>query len=223
VNELKAGINYRFGGAALPSVASASQPLLPPPAIDWTGCYLGVHAGGGIIDDTFVPRGDVILRSATGGGAVAGGQIGCNSQTGIMVFGIEGEAAWSNLTNRFSFNDGGISSSLETSDRNRWNADLAARKAGVAAGRFDFFETDTNGGFLQGGTTLTGLLLGTGIEYAFAPNWSLKLEYNHVGYLSRNVPLTTLSTSESTTTNIVKAGINYKFFGPSAVVVVARD
>jgi opacity protein-like surface antigen len=75
---------------------------------------------------------------------------------------------------------------------------------------------------LQGGTTLTGLLLGTGIEYAFAPNWSLKLEYDHVGYLSRNVPLTTLSTGESTTTNIVKAGINYKFFGPSAVVV-ARD
>jgi outer membrane immunogenic protein len=150
-----------------------------------------------------------------------------------MVFGLEGEAAWSNLMNRFNFNDG-FFSSLEASDRNRWNADLAARtgiafdrallygKAGVGAGRFDFFETDTNGGFLQGGTTLTGLLLGTGIEYAFAPNWSLKLEYDHVGYLSRNVPLTTLSTSESTTTNIVKAGINYKFFDPSGVVV-ARD
>jgi opacity protein-like surface antigen len=82
VNELKAGINYRFGGAALPPVASASQPLLPPPAIDWTGCYLGVHAGGGIIEDTFVPRGDFAFRSATGGGAVAGGQIGCNYQPG---------------------------------------------------------------------------------------------------------------------------------------------
>ena len=104
----------------------------------------------------------------------------------------EGEAAWSNLMNRFNFNDG-FFSSLEASDRNRWNADLAARtgiafdrallygKAGVAAGRFNFFETDTNGGFLQGGTTLTGLLLGTGIEYAFAPNSSLKLEYDHVG------------------------------------------
>ena len=206
---------------------------MPPPAIDWTGCYLGVHAGGGIIEDTFVPRGDFAFRSATCGGAVAGGQIGCNYQTRIMVFGLEGEAAWSNLMNRFNFNDG-FFSSLEASDRNRWNADLAARtgiafdrallygKAGVAAGRFNFFETDTNGGFLQGGTTLTGLLLGTGIEYAFAPNSSLKLEYDHVGYLSRNGPLTTLSTSESTTTNIVKAGINYKFFDPSGVVV-ARD
>jgi opacity protein-like surface antigen len=133
VNELKAGINYRFGGAALPPVASASQPLLPPPAIDWTGCYLGVHAGGGIIEDTFVPRGDFAFRSATGGGAVAGGQIGCNYQTGIMVFGLEGEAAWSNLMNRFNFNDG-FFSSLEASDRNRWNADLAAR-TGIAFDR----------------------------------------------------------------------------------------
>jgi outer membrane immunogenic protein len=69
---------------------------------------------------------------------------------------------------------------------------------------------------------LTGLLLGGGIEYSFAPNWSAKLEYNHVGYLARNVALGTFNTSESVTTNTVKAGIIYKFFGPSAIVV-ARD
>ena len=57
----------------------------------------------------------------------------------------------------------------------------------------------------------------------FAPNWSVKLEYDYVGYLSRNVDLHTASTSESTTTNIVKGGINYKFFGPSAFVVSAKD
>jgi opacity protein-like surface antigen len=95
VNEAKAGINYRFGGAALPPAPSSSQRLLPPPATDWTGCYAGVHAGGGIIDDTFVsPDG----LNAVGGGAVAGGQAGCNYQTGIMVLGLEGDAAWSNGT-----------------------------------------------------------------------------------------------------------------------------
>jgi outer membrane immunogenic protein len=127
-----------------------------------------------------------------------------------------------------------------SSDRNRWNADLGGRtgiafergllygKAGVAVGRFEFFNSDTVGRFFEGGTTLTGLLLGGGIEYSFAPNWSAKLEYDHVGYLSRNVALGALSSlgtlvaSESTTTNTVKAGINYKFFGPSGVVV-ARD
>jgi outer membrane immunogenic protein len=69
---------------------------------------------------------------------------------------------------------------------------------------------------------LTGLLLGLGVEYAFAPSWSVKLEYNHIGYLARNVPLGTFNTSESVTTNTVKGGINYKFYGPSAVVV-AKD
>jgi outer membrane immunogenic protein len=227
LNEAKAGINYRFGsGAALPPAASASQRLLPPPTTDWTGCYAGVHVGGGVIDDTFVsPDG----LNAVGGGELAGGQVGCNYQTGIMVFGLEGDAAWSNMANRLGFMDLDVSS-----NRNRWNADIAARagiaterallsgKAGFAAGRFDFFAVDNVGDFLQGGATLTGLLLGLGVEYAFAPNWSVKLEYDHVGYLSRTVDLATLNTSESVTTNTVKAGINYKFFGSSGVVV-ARD
>jgi len=70
---------------------------------------------------------------------------------------------------------------------------------------------------------LTGLLLGLGVEYAFAPNWSAKLEYDHVGYLSRNIDLgANGSNNQSVTTNTVKAGVNYKFFGPSAVVV-AKD
>jgi outer membrane immunogenic protein len=121
------------------------------------------------------------------------------------------------------------------SDRNSWSADLAARtgvafdrallygKAGVAAGRFNFFETNNqNFGVLLGSTTLTGLLLGTGIEYAFAPDWSAKLEYDHTGYLSRHVDLGIETNNESATTETVKAGINYKFFGPSGVVV-AKD
>jgi outer membrane immunogenic protein len=152
-----------------------------------------------------------------------------------MVFGLEGEAAWSNLTNRFTFNRSDVGTE-QASDRNAWSADLAARggiafdrallygKAGVAAGRFNFFETSRQDifGVLQGSTTLTGLLLGTGIEYGFAPNWSAKLEYDHAGYLSRHVDLRIITGNQSATTNTVKAGINYKFFGPSGVVV-AKD
>ena len=71
---------------------------------------------------------------------------------------------------------------------------------------------------MQGVATLTGLLLVGGIEYAFAPNWSAKLEYDHAGYLSRNVDLgANGSTNQSVTTNTVTAGLNYKFFSPSGV------
>jgi outer membrane immunogenic protein len=231
LNEAKAGINYRFGGGPLPPVSGSAQNILPPPTSDWTGCYSGIHAGGGIIDDTFVPPfGEATAR---GDGAVAGGQAGCNLQTGLMVFGLEGEAAWSGMVNRSAFSQGAFTE--HSSDRNCWNADIAARggvafdrallygNAGVAAGHFDFFAVDNVGGFFQGGATSTGLLLGLGVEYALTPNWSAKLEYDHVGYLSRDVDLgAEASTDESVTTNTVKAGINYKFFGPSGVVA-ARD
>jgi opacity protein-like surface antigen len=175
VTEVKAGINYRFGGGALPPTSNRSQNLLPPPATDWTGCYAGVHAGGGVLSDTFTSFDNGNFTTVDGGGAVAGGQAGCNCQAGMMVYGVEGDAAWSNVANRFShanaFGFMGVSS-----DRNRWSADIAARtgiaferallygKAGAAAGRFDFFTSDNAGDFLQGGTTLTGLLLGLGIE-----------------------------------------------------------
>jgi opacity protein-like surface antigen len=110
VNEAKAGINYRFGGAPLPSARGGSrnfaQNLLPSPATDWTGCYAGVHAGGGVIDDTFVPPfGGATVR---GGGAITGAQAGCNFQAGIMVFGLEGEAAWSSMVNRSALSQAGF-------------------------------------------------------------------------------------------------------------------
>jgi outer membrane immunogenic protein len=232
VTEAKAGINYRFGGSALPPTSNRSQNLLPSPVTDWTGCYAGVHAGGGVISDTFTSFDNGNFTTVDGGGALAGGQAGCNYQAGMVVVGVEGDVAWSNIANRFN-NISSISNG-NSSDRNRWSADVAARggiafdhallygKAGVAGGRFDFFTSDSFGDFFEGGATLTGLLLGLGVEYAFAPSWSVKLEYDHVGYLARNIALGTFNTSESVTTNTVKAAINYKFFGPSAVVV-ARD
>ncbi len=149
-----------------------------------------------------------------------------------MMLGLEGQATWSNMANRFTFSQQGFVS--QASERNPWSGDLSARggiafdrgllyaKAGAAAGRFDFSDMDGFGNAFQGSATRMGLLPGGGVEYAFAPNWSAKLEYDHVGYLSRNVPLgPQASTSESATTNTVKVGINY-FFGPSAVVV-AKD
>jgi outer membrane immunogenic protein len=165
----------------------------------------------------------------SGGGGFAGGQLGCNVQAGAIVWGIEGEAAWSGLGDHF--HSGSVPSFNDDTTRNRWSADVAVRagvavdrtlvygKAGLAAGRFGFSFNLSPPEVANASTTLTGLLLGGGIEYAFAPNWSVKLEYDHVGYLSRTVNLATLSTSESVA---VKAGINYKFFGPSGIVV-ARD
>jgi outer membrane immunogenic protein len=215
---------------ALVTAQSAGAANLSPPTIstatayNWTGCYAGAHAGGGALNDSFV--------GINGGGGIAGGQLGCNLQTGAVVFGIEGEAAWSGLRNSIPSGAG------EFTDRNRWSADIAARagvaidraliygKVGAAEGRFEFSGNSPpifrNSSGNNGSGTLTGLLLGAGIEYAFAPNWSAKLEYDHIDYLGRVVhfdgaganlgggPISgPFDQSVSTQTNIVKAGINY--------------
>jgi outer membrane immunogenic protein len=68
----------------------------------------------------------------------------------------------------------------------------------------DFHISDTNVGWTAGG----------GIEYAFAPRWSVKGEYLHVdlGWTSRAVPPATLRSD--TEFDLVRGGLNYHF-GPS--------
>jgi outer membrane immunogenic protein len=81
----------------------------------------------------------------------------------------------------------------------------------------------------SGSGTQVGGLLGMGIEYAFLPNWSAKLEYNYIDFGTRSfnasiaanasfagTPLAALSgvtvpTSITENEHIVKAGVNYRF------------
>ena len=76
-----------------------------------------------------------------------------------------------------------------------------------------------------GSGTLPGLLLGTGFEYAFAPNWSAKLEYNYIGFSTKVISFASTveddyRLSVSASKHIVKAGLNYRFgdFGKGPVV-----
>jgi outer membrane immunogenic protein len=65
-----------------------------------------------------------------------------------------------------------------------------------------------------------GWTLGAGVEYAFLPRWSVKLEYLYVDLGSFTNTLTgtgaypTLVSSTHFTDNIFRAGINYNFGGP---------
>src|SRR5580765_4065734 len=107
------------------SVASAADPAVkarpyaaPPPVFTWTGCYVGAHAGAGVLlDQGFQTGGGLtqdIVADRHGVGGLAGGQIGCNYQTGMLVLGIEGEGFWSGMkvsVDRF----GGINGSTLTS------------------------------------------------------------------------------------------------------------
>jgi outer membrane immunogenic protein len=246
-NVVKAGVNYnfgdgsaRFGDASVASIGrAAAAPLYTKapsgsPVYDWTGCYIGIHGGGGTGNDAFTG-----VNSISG---LAGGQAGCNKQLGQIVLGIEGEGAWTNLNDDNTRNVG-APSPQQLATANRWSADAAVRtgvavdralvygKAGVAWGRFDSaYGFAFDGTVENASSTLTGLLLGGGIEYAFAPHWTAKLEFDHIDYVGAPVVFNATSfvnpvsfvpsasvfsfvQTQSASVNVVKAGVNYQFDG----------
>jgi outer membrane immunogenic protein len=198
------------GAASAADLAARPLPYAAPaPVFSWTGCYVGVHGGAGVLLDQGFQGGSSQLLDKHGVGGLAGGQIGCNYQIGMLVLGIEGEGFWSGMkvtSDQF----GGINGSTLTSSasiNNRWDYDVAGRfglafdralvygKAGWVAGRFEWNFAQVNCTFVcnttQGSATLDGLLIGLGLEYAFFNNWTAKFEYDYLGFGSKNVLFTT--------------------------------
>src|ERR1700674_1625565 len=172
-----------IGAASAADLAVKAMPYVAPaPVFSWTGCYVGVHAGAGVLHDQGV-QAQQQFADRHGVGGLAGGQIGCNYQTGMLVLGIEGEGFWSGMkVTQDQF--GGVNGNTlisTASIKNRWDYDAAARfgiavdraliygKAGWVFGRFDWnFATVINNSLsTQGSATLDGLLIGLGLEYAF--------------------------------------------------------
>lgn len=215
---------------------------LPPavPAFSWTGFYVGVNAGAGVLLDQGFQT--LILNDKHGIGGLAGGQIGYNYQIGMLVLGIEGEGFWSGMkasSDQFGFGPGGLNTLTGTASvKNKWDYDIAARfglaldralvygKAGWVSGGFDWNFSDIFGFSNQASATLDGLLVGLGLEYAFTNNWTTKFEYDYLGFGAKNVhfseacaPGSTcmlipggFTQSVSADKHIFKLGLNYKFF-----------
>jgi len=227
-----------IGAASAADLPMKAMPYaVPVPAFSWTGCYVGIHAGAGVLlDQGFQNVGLAGDRHGVGG--LAGGQVGCNYQTGMLVLGVEGEGFWSGMrvnADQFSGNTLFLTQTI----KNKWDYDIAARlgialdralvygKAGWVAGGFDWNASQLNfcgigcSAITQGSATLGGLLIGVGLEYAFTNNWTTKFEYDYLGFPSKNVVLTTFNVlavpftqtqSVSADKHIFKVGVNYKFF-----------
>jgi outer membrane immunogenic protein len=219
---------------AAPAMA-ADMPLKamprPAPVFSWTGCYIGAHVGLGA-DINRNDFGAAIASGATegadplgtaefgpfggqsGGGGVAGGQLGCNYQVApSWVIGIEGEGFWTDVTHDVDRGedaaDPGTFSRFRS--QNRWDADVSFRlgyaagqnlvygKAGAAWGGFETTEWHddfpTVHGCPGGGTcsvsfsdTRVGLLLGGGWEHFLSDYLSFKFEYDLITFRSVSVP-----------------------------------
>ncbi len=196
-----------------------APPAMMAPIYNWTGFYIGGHIGGAWSGNSNI--------DASAGHFLGGLQGGADLQFATnWVVGIEAEYSW--LTNS---NGNGVTfpvAGLATrNDRGlgsvtgrlgwTWGPGLLYAKGGVAF-------TDTNLGvtvagvpvaFATTGNNRTGWTVGAGLEYMFAPNWSVKGEYQYYNFANTTfVPPTPVGLVGSTFRNdehTFKAGVNYRF------------
>lgn len=222
-----------FGGLVTANAADMSRPVykapVDVPAFNWTGFYIGAVTGYGWGESDLGTAGLVAFRTNPDGW-LAGGTVGYNYQQGNLMLGTEGEFYWSNVDGSSTiFAPGG---SVTGSYSNNWTGTLSTRlgvafdtilfysKAGVAWANNDYtfnFAAPAGAVALSTSKTETGWLVGAGVEWAFARNWSAKIEGTYMDFGSRGrefdaglgIPLPFNVDSHIST---VKLGINYRFY-----------
>jgi outer membrane immunogenic protein len=204
-----------------PPRAPATYVPVPVPVFTWTGIYIGVNGGYAFGDSNWS---DPILGSTgnfSTSGWLIGGTLGGNYQWGQFVLGIEGDGDWQNL--KGTTNSVAGSCGVGCTTQSDWLATVRGR-AGYAFDRILIYGTGGAAfGNLQAAagvlpfssTTQTGWTAGGGVEFAFTPNLTAKVEYLYVDLGSQACPFASCAgtaTSVSLTENVVRAGINYKFW-----------
>jgi outer membrane immunogenic protein len=236
-------------GMTAPASAAdlAARPYVKaPPMIaavyDWSGFYIGANGGWGSSRNCYtntaiagftIPAVGEGCHDATGG--TAGGQIGYRWQTGGWVFGLEAQGNWADL----SGSNASLATLGLTSNRTKidafglftgqigyaWNNTLLYVKGGgaVTDDAYDGIFAPTGTFIDHASETRWGGTVGVGLEYGFAPNWSVGVEYDHLFMGTQNqaftsvFPVTGFNTRNDDirqNVDLVTARINFKFGGP---------
>jgi outer membrane immunogenic protein len=245
-NVLVAGIGLAALAAA-PALAAdlaarpyVKAPVMIPAVYDWSGFYVGINGGGAsshecltinsVAGTALTPATSEGCHNATGG--LVGGQFGYRWQSGGWVFGVEAQGDWADLkgsnpsltalipyTNSTKIDAIGL---FTGQVGYAWNNVLWYVKGGAAVTDNKYTSAFTATGVVFNQTTETrwGGAVGTGIEFSFAPNWSIGVEYDHLFMGNPNVVFPSTPTSVTRSDNIrqdVDMGtirVNYRFGGP---------
>jgi outer membrane immunogenic protein len=224
-----------------PRAPAAYIPIVPP--YNWSGFYIGGNLGaawnsGGSVTDTF---GSTFTGSGQTTKFIGGGQVGVNYEFwGGVVIGAEAMFdALPNTTNTWNVTNG---SDTATSTLNsRWLT-TATGKLGYAWDRWLVYgkgggawvgannpNLTVNGTpvTLSGNTTTNfGWTAGVGVEWAFAGNWSARIEYDFIGLQNQSITVPGIATPgtpgafngdtlnfNNRNISLITAGLNYKFGG----------
>jgi outer membrane immunogenic protein len=206
---------------------------------DWSGFYIGLNGGGGSSHkcwDLTNNAGVVVAPAAPEGchnatGATAGGQIGYRWQSSAFVFGVEGQGNWADfkgsnanqvfpaVTDRTRIDAFGL---FTGQVGYAWNNALLYVKGGaaVANDKYNSYTTATGITIDKVNETRWGGAIGAGLEFGFAPNWSVGLEYDHMFMGTKNLNATTAAGVFSASDRIKQdvdlatVRVNYRWGGP---------
>jgi len=231
---------------AIPLAATAEEKSDPlpreaasaPARYDWEGPYFGGHVGLG--------RGNAnatvwdmtpTSNSNTFGGPIAGAQLGYNVLLpSYVLIGAELDVTFPNY-----IASNAVMASVAT-PQNRITEELdyvatARGRIGYAYGPWLFY--GTGGIALMGSRFLNDLLsgdeqkqlrsrlggvAGAGVEYAFDPNWTLRLEYLYGRFASASASFPSGATyTSSTDFNMLRLGLNRKLNGLGEVDSERKD
>jgi outer membrane immunogenic protein len=228
-------------------VYKGAPPPPPPPLLwSWTGCYIGVHAGGLWVDKTWYDRNDPLslsygqsLGSHEPTGWLAGGQVGCDYQfAGGFVIGIAGDYAWAdaeannvNILDSYFTHYSKVKSLASVTGRIgfAWDRFLAYVKGGGAWERdefwaYDSYEVDT----WNASGTRSGWTVGIGAEFAFTNFLTGFVEYNYYDFGNKDHTFVSALYGDTyvlgidETKSVIKAGLNLRFGGWGKAPVVAK-
>jgi outer membrane immunogenic protein len=202
---------FASASAALAADLPVKAPVLAPITYNWTGIYLGAHAGyGGGMKDWTTFEFDYIAK-----GPLGGIQLGINQQIGNWLIGIEADVSWADVKGSQGYMRFGPAEGFQITSAASSKIDMVttiAGRLGFAADRWlvyikagaawahekhTFNETqELFGQFASVATTTRngvetrfGPMFGIGAEYAFAGSWSAKVEYNHLDFRIGSVNL----------------------------------
>jgi opacity protein-like surface antigen len=211
------------GFTTMVSAADMRPRSVPPektytPDFSWAGLYLGLHGGAarGASHDSEEPT----VRL---GGQYIGAQVGFNALVaGNLVLGIEGDISAGGPAGFVQYIDNSdpLLGPVTLTEQIQWFASLRGR-AGLAMGDWMPYVT---AGWARGDSTRTtgqlqiithghsGWTIGAGVEWMFAPHWTVKGEYKY--YSFGPVPYEWAVGGPSSVNfnfSTAEIGLNYKF------------
>jgi outer membrane immunogenic protein len=239
-----------------PAYKAPPPVVAPVPVFSWTGCYIGAHVGWGwgrkeftngrdVTDDTTTVDTSLIGTVDTGG-AIFGGQVGCDYQFGLgkgagmgaWVIGIQGTAAGADINgtdnSATSFVNLHAKTDFLASVTGRigwagWDPRVLFYFRGGGAWAHDQLVPEFDQVVKQ---SRSGWTVGAGVEWAFAPNWSAFVEWDHYDFGTKTSDFCAGTDFDGSCLSdvkqrieTVKVGVNWRFnwlLGKGKAPVVAR-